>query len=95
MKNILSRETEGKGGIRKSNEKLNKRRRKKATTKFDYVVGRGFNINFPVSSHDMLKSLSTCRVLDVNICGAITNLCMPITKSDTETGRKKGHQENL
>lgn len=49
----------------------------------DYVVGRGFKINLPVSSQDILKSFSTCRVRDVNICGAITNLCIPITKSDT------------
>lgn len=55
----------------------------------DYVVGRGFRINFPVSSHDILKSLSTCRVRDVNICGAITNLWMPITKSDTVTKVEK------
>lgn len=48
-----------------------------------YVVGRGFRINFPVSSQDILKSLRTCRVLDVNICGAITILCMPITNRNT------------
>lgn len=57
-----------------------------------YVVGRGLRINFPVSSQDILKSLSTCRVRDVNICGAITNLWMPITKSDTAitTTTRKG-----
>lgn len=51
-----------------------------------YVVGRGFSINFPVSSHDILKSLRTWRVLDVSICGAITNLCMPITNRNTAIG---------
>lgn len=58
-------------------------RRKEQPDTIDYVVGRGFRISFPVSSHDILKSLSTCRVRDVSICGAITNLWMPITKSDT------------
>lgn len=53
------------------------------------MVGRGLRINFPVSSHDILKSLSTCRVRDVNICGAITNLWMPITKSDTVTNEQQ------
>lgn len=51
----------------------------------DYVAGRGLRISFPVSSHDILKSLRTCRVRDVNICGAITNLWMPKPKSDTTT----------
>lgn len=59
----------------------------------DYVVGRGLRINFPVSSHDILKSLSTCRVRDVNICGAITSLWIPITKSDTAKKNNNTKQE--
>lgn len=42
--------------------------------KVNQVVGRGFNISFPVSSHDMLKSLRTCRVRVVMMEGAITRL---------------------
>lgn len=68
---------------RRKNEKKNNCTADKENVSFNYVVGRGFKINFPVSSHDILKSLRTCRVREVNICGAITNLCMPITKRDT------------
>lgn len=53
-----------------------------------YDVGLGFRISFPVSSQDILKSLRTCRVRDVKICGAITNLWMPITKRDTANGKE-------
>lgn len=54
-----------------------------------YVVGRGFNINFPVSSQDILKSFRTALVLDVSICGAITNLCMPKTNNATKNSKDK------
>lgn len=55
-----------------------------------YVVGRGFKISLPVSSQDILKSLSTSRVRDVSICGAITNLCMPKINNVTVKIRKMG-----
>lgn len=70
-------------------------RRKKQPDTIDYVVGRGFRISFPVSSHDILKSLSTCRVRDVSICGAITNLWMPITKSDTVHWRQTKDEKEI
>lgn len=41
------------------------------------MVGRGRKMSFPVSSHDMLKSLSTALVREVIMEGAITRLCMP------------------
>lgn len=41
------------------------------------IVGRGRKMSFPVSSHDMLKSLSTALVREVIMEGAITRLCMP------------------
>jgi len=44
------------------------------------VVGLGFKISFPVSSQDILKSLSTALVLVVMIDGPITLLCIPNTK---------------
>lgn len=48
------------------------------------TVGRGFKINFPVSSHDILKSPKTVRVRAVIIDGAITRLWMPMAKSTTK-----------
>lgn len=57
------------------------------------LVGRGFNINLPVSSQDMLKSHNTSRALDVMIDAATTRLCTPIMKmmiSITVASRKKG-----
>lgn len=55
-----------------------------------YVVGRGFSINLPVSSQDILKSFSTDLVRDVRICGAITSLCMPMMNSATAREYKIG-----
>lgn len=48
-------------------------------------VGLGFNINLPVSSHDILKSLKTTLVRPVIIDGAITRLWIPITNRNTVT----------
>ena len=47
-------------------------------------IGLGFSISLPASSHDMLKSLRTSRVLDVMIEAAITRLCTPINNMNTE-----------
>lgn len=52
-------------------------------------AGLGFKINFPLSSQDMLKSLSTDRVLAVIILGAITFLCTPIMNSNTGSKREQ------
>lgn len=56
------------------------------------VVGLGFNINFPVSSHDILKSPNTVLALAVIIDGAITLLWIPrmnkITKNKKKCKRK-------
>lgn len=41
----------------------------------------------------MLKSLRTCRVLEVSICGAITSLCMPITNKNTAIQEDNGKGE--
>jgi len=49
------------------------------TINIQVEVGLGFNINFPVSSHDILKSAKTDLVLDVIIEGATTLLCIPKT----------------
>lgn len=43
-------------------------------------VGLGRRINLPVSSQDILKSLSTSRVLEVIMEAAITLLCTPSSK---------------
>lgn len=48
------------------------------------ILGLGFNINFPVSSQDMLKSLNTCLVRAVIIDGAMTLLCIPSMNKITE-----------
>jgi len=45
------------------------------------LVGRGLRINFPVSSHDMLKSARTTLVRWVIIAGATTRLWIPVRKS--------------
>lgn len=45
--------------------------------------GLGFSISFPVSSQDILKSVSTCLALEAMIEGATTLLCMPIKKRKT------------
>ena len=65
-------------------------RYKQLNTKIIYTiniqveVGLGFNISFPVSSQDILKSAKTDLVLDVIIDGATTLLCIPITNRRTE-----------
>lgn len=55
------------------------------TFKYHVVaVGRGFRINLPVSSQDILKSLNTVLVLAVIIEGAMTLLCIPSINKITE-----------
>ena len=46
-------------------------------------------MSLPVSSHDMLKSTKTARVLDVMMEGETTFLWIPIMKSKTEKKEKK------
>lgn len=48
------------------------------------MAGLGFKISFPVSSQDMLKSLSTDLVRAVIMLGAITLLCTPIINNNTK-----------
>lgn len=47
-------------------------------------MGRGFSINFPVSSQDILKSHKTSLVLEVIIDDAITLLWTPRINIITE-----------
>ena len=49
--------------------------------------GLGLSINFPVSSQDMLKSVSTCRALEATIEGHTTRLWIPVINS--KTGKKE------
>lgn len=46
-------------------------------------AGLGFNMSFPVSSQDILKSVNTILVLAVIIDGAITLLWIPDINSNT------------